>query len=112
MRQRVFLAAALVLAFAAPLASAADLPPIIVQLAVIAMLNRDVYQSLAPFADEIIELDGALSSAMIGEERRAGSQGEALRRCYATAVDLEMGFRHGVADLFPNDAHWSSSEAE
>ena len=87
-------------------------PTIIAQLAVIAMLNRDVYDSLAPFADEIIKLDGTLSSAMISEQQEVGSQVEALRRCYATAVDLEAGFRGGVANLFPDDARWSSSKAE
>jgi len=87
-------------------------PTIIAQLAVIAMLNRDVHQKLAPFAEQIIELDGALSSAMIGEERKVGSHSEVLARCRATAVDLETAFRRGVANLFPDDARRSPSKAE
>jgi hypothetical protein len=81
-----------------------QLPIIMAQLAVIAMLSRDAHAKLSPFADEIIALDARVGAAMVGEEREAGSQREVVEACYADSGDLEDRFRHGVADLFHDDA--------
>lgn len=83
------------------------LPTIVAQLAVIAMLNRDVHSKLSDFADEIFLLDVRVSQTMIGEEQESGSQGDELQTCHADSVDLEHRFRHGVANLF----HYEKGES-
>lgn len=79
-------------------------PAIVSQLAVIAMLDRDVHDRLSPFADEIFHVDLGLSNAIVAEEQNPGSQAEAFRASYRAATDLELRFRHGIADLFPDGA--------
>jgi hypothetical protein len=79
-------------------------PTIVSQLAVIAMLDRDVHDRLSPFADEIFHVDLGLSNAIVAEEQQPGSQAEAFRASYRAATDLELRFRQGIADLFPGGA--------
>ncbi|HEU4755322.1 MAG TPA: hypothetical protein VFS72_01570 [Agromyces sp.] len=77
-------------------------PTMVSQLAVIAMLDRRVHDQLSPFADEIFSVDVQLSSAIVAEEQRPGTQGDALKSSYAASTDLEDRFRRGVANLFPD----------
>jgi hypothetical protein len=77
-------------------------PTIVAQLAVIAMLDRDVHEKLSPFADEIFGVDLGLSNAIVAEEQSPRSPEDALRTWYAAATDLEGRFRFGVANLFPD----------
>jgi hypothetical protein len=77
-------------------------PTIVAQLAVIAMLDREVHEKLSPFADEIFGVDLGLSNAIVAEEQTPGSPEDALRTWYAAATDLEGRFRFGVANLFPD----------
>lgn len=79
-------------------------PTIISQLAVIAMLDRDVHDRSSPFADEIFHVDLRLSNAIVAEEQEPGTQAGELRASYEAATDLELRFRHGIADLFPDGA--------
>jgi hypothetical protein len=77
-------------------------PTIVAQLAVIAMLDREVHEKLSPFADEIFGVDLGLSNAIVAEEQTPGSPEHALSTWYAAATDLEGRFRFGVANLFPD----------
>ena len=77
-------------------------PTIVAQLAVIAMLDREVHEKLSPFADEIFGVDLGLSNAIVAEEQIPGSHEDALKTWYAAATDLEGRFRFGVANLFPD----------
>ena len=81
-------------------------PKLVSQLAVIAMLNRDVHARLSGFADDIFALDLTLSEAIVGEQGAPGSQRTQLQTCYEDGYTLERRFRQGVSELF----HYDRSE--